>query len=232
MPDAFGALGEPRPLTEIRVRKTARALIRHKLGNAFGHVSARMSDTEFLVGASKALNAVEPGDEGTLVPIDGSLPDGVLGEVRVHQQIYRRRPDVNGIVRTFAPNVLTLSAMGLTPKPRHGFGCYFAPCPPIWMETDLLRDDQKAAEVANMLDDAKAIVLRGNGCVVTGGSIEEAAVMTYFLDSAATVELSVLAAGDRVTDYTYTKEQAARRAVTTGGVIERKWAYLSHGDPE
>jgi HCOMODA/2-hydroxy-3-carboxy-muconic semialdehyde decarboxylase len=31
------------------------------------------------------------------------LPAGVLGEVRLHQQIYRRRPEVGGIVRSMPP---------------------------------------------------------------------------------------------------------------------------------
>ena len=122
--------------------------------------------------------------------------------------------------------------MGRTPRARHGFGTYFAPAPPIWMETELLRDDAKAAAVAEMLGPARAIVLRGNGCVVTGSSIEEALVMAYFLESAARVELAVLAAGDRVENFEYTAEQSADRAVSSGGIIERKWAYLTWDDPE
>ena len=226
------ANGASRAEAEVRVRKTARALCRHGLGNAFGHVSARSGAAEFLVCASKAMNTIQPDDHGTVVPVDGPLPDGVLGEVRVHQQIYQRRSDVAGIVRTFLPNTLTLSAMGRTPKARHGFGTYFAPQPPIWMDTELLRDDAKAAAVAEMLGAARAIVLRGNGSVITGSGIEEALVMAYFLEAAATVELAVLAAGDRVEDHEYTAEQSANRAVTSGGIVERKWAYLTWGDPE
>lgn len=228
----FGGPGEPREETERRVRVAARALPRNGLGNPYGHVSSRLDDSTFLVGASKALNTVAPGDAGTVVPVDGPLPDGVLGEVRVHQQIYRRRPEVTGIVRTFAPDVLTLSAMGRTPKVRHGFGTYFWPGAPIWMETELLRDDAKAAAVAEMLGDGRAIVLRGNGCVLTGATLEEALCMAYYLESAARIELAVLAAGDAVDDHEYTEAQARARAVTTGDIFERMWAYLTDGDPE
>lgn len=228
----FGRMGEPRTATERRVRLAARALPRHNLGNPYGHVSARLDDDTFLVCASKALATIAPGDPGTVVPIDGPLPDGVLGEVRVHQQIYRRRPEVAGIVRTFLTDVMTLSAMGRTPRARHGFGTYFAPQPPIWMDTALLRDDALAARVAETLGDARAIVLRGNGCVLTGATLEEATVMAYYLESAARVELAVLASGDRVEDFEYTPEQSAARAVTAGGIFERMWAHLTWGDPE
>jgi HCOMODA/2-hydroxy-3-carboxy-muconic semialdehyde decarboxylase len=210
----------------------ARAMPRNGLGNPYGHVSARLDGDSFLVCASKALNTIAPGDAGTVVPIKGPLPDGVLGEVRVHQQIYRRRADVNGIVRTFAPDVLTLSAMGRTPRVRHGFGTYFWPAAPIWMDTALLRDDALAGAVADQLGDHRAIVLRGNGCVVTGATVEEAACMVYYLESAARVELAVLAAGEAADDYEYTEDQARARAVTTGDILERMWAYLTDGDPE
>jgi len=228
----FGGPGEPIAETQRRVRMAARALPRNGLGNPYGHVSSRLDEASFLVGAAKALNTVAPSDEGTVVPIDGPLPDGVLGEVRVHQQIYRRRPDVNGIVRTFLADVMTLSAMGRTSRSRHGFGTYFWPAPPLWMEIELLRDDIKAAAVAEMLGNHRVIVLRGNGCVLTGASLEEATTMAYYLESAARIELAVLAAGDRVEDCEYTEEQAKARAVTSGDIFERMWAYLTHGDPE
>lgn len=224
--------GDGRPELDRKLRLAARALPRHALGVGFGHVSARLDDANFLVCASKALNTIAPGDAGTPVPVDGALPGGVLGEVRMHQQIYARRDDVGAIVRTFAPDILTLSAMGLTPRARHGFGTYFAPAPPLWPETALLREDGKAAEVAEMLGAARAIVLRGNGCVVTGAGIEEALAMTYFLESAATVELAVRATGDPALDIEYTEDEVAARAITTGGIVERAWAYLTHGDAE
>jgi len=49
----FGAVGEPIEATEVRVRKAARALARHDLGHAYGHVSARLDDERFLVCAPR-----------------------------------------------------------------------------------------------------------------------------------------------------------------------------------
>ena len=50
----FGKPTEPRDVSERRVRLSARALPRNNLGNPYGHVSARLNETEFLVCASKA----------------------------------------------------------------------------------------------------------------------------------------------------------------------------------
>ena len=229
---AFGAVGEPIEATQRRVRLAARALGRHGLGHAFGHVSARLDDDTFLVCAPRPMGTIAPGAAGTVVPVEGALPQGVLGEVRVHQQIYRRRPDVGGICRTFLAKVLTLSAMRLTPQPRHGFASYFAPAAPLWDSPLLLRNDADAAGLAETLGAARAVVMRGNGCVLVGASVEEAIVMAFFLEQAADTELAVLAAGPGVDAPVMSAEDCAARAVATGGIYERMWDWLTFGDPE
>ena len=230
----FGSLGEPIEQTQIRVRKAARCLPRHGLGHAYGHVSARLDDSSFVVCAAKPMGLIEIGEAGTVVPIDGDLPDGVLGEVRVHQQIYKRRPDVAGIIRTFLEATLTLSTMRLTPRARHGFSAYFHPQPPLWDDPALLRNDTAAAGVAKALGEARAIVLRGNGVVVTGATIEETAAMVFFLEQGSKTELAVLnASGHPDADpVIFTADEAEARNTGTGRIYERMWDYLTDGDPE
>jgi len=232
MDGEFGMLGEPIDATQRRVRMAARALARHDLGHAYGHISARLDADTFLVCAPKPMGLIAPGEAGDVVPIAGALPDGVLGEVRCHQQIYRRRSDVNGICRTFLRDVMTLSTMRLTPRARHGFGSYFAPAPPLWDDAALLRSDEAAERLAETLGDARAIVMRGNGAIMTGASVEESIVMAFFLEEAAKTELAVLAAGDRVTPVEMTEAEADARAVSSGRIFERMWDYLTFGDPE
>ena len=225
-------MDEPREKTQIRIRQAARALGRHNLGHAYGHVSARIDAQSFLVCAAKPMGLITPDDPGTIVPVDGPLPDGVLGEVRCHQQIYKRRTDVNGIARTFLRDVMTLSTFERTPKPRIGFASYFAPAPPLWNDPLLLRDDTAAAELATTLGDARAIVMRGNGCILTGATVEEAIVMAFFLEEAAKTELAVMATGQEQKSLIYSTEQAKARAVSSGQIFERMWDYLTAGDPE
>lgn len=228
----FGTLGEPLNKTQVRVRKAARALGRNNLGHAYGHVSARIDANSFLVCAPKPMGLITPKDKGTVVPVEGPLPKGVLGEVRCHQQIYLRRSDINGIARTFLRDVMTLSTFKRTPKPRIGFGSYFAPSPPLWDDPLLLRDDRMAAKLAETLDSARAIVMRGNGCILTGGTVEEAIVMAFYLEEAAKTELAVMATGKEESSIIYSNEEASARAVSSGQIFERMWDYLTADDPE
>jgi HCOMODA/2-hydroxy-3-carboxy-muconic semialdehyde decarboxylase len=211
-----------------RIRVACRAVARAGLSHAYGHCSARLDASSFLVSPAKPLALVADRDSPVRVALDGPLPEGALPEVRMHRAIYRRRADLGGIVRFQSPKLMSLSTLGLTPKARHGLGSYFAPAPPLWPDPRLVRDDAAAEAVAAALGGARAIVLRGNGAVAVGRSLEEAAVLAWFLEDAARVELDVLATGS--SGQVYSAAEAAERAVTSGRLFERMWDWLVAGD--
>jgi HCOMODA/2-hydroxy-3-carboxy-muconic semialdehyde decarboxylase len=95
----------------------------------------------------------------------------------------------------------------------------------------LVRDDEAASGVAATLADSRAVVLRGNGAVTVGGTVEEATVLCWFLEEAARVELALqqLDAGSAPE---LTDDEATRRATWEGGLLDRIWTYLTRGDPE
>jgi HCOMODA/2-hydroxy-3-carboxy-muconic semialdehyde decarboxylase len=222
---------------QIRVRKAARALAGAGLVHAYGHCSQRIDDKSFLVCAPKPMGLIAAGEAGHVVPIDGALTEGVLGEVRIHQQIYKRRADVGGVCRTMPPNAMSLSTLGLTPKARHGFGAYFYPNPPLWDDPLLVRNDEAAAGVAEALGDARAVVMRGNGVVSAGDDIEQAVVFAWYLEDAAKAEWQVLHAAAAIEaggleEKLFSAEEAEIRAVGTGRIYERMWEFLTDGDPE
>src|SRR5690242_4571538 len=90
------------------VRIASRAIGNAGLAHAYGHCSARLDTHEFLVSPAKPLGLVSNTDVPVRVSIEGPLPTGVLGEVRIHQQVYRARPEVGGIVRFQSPQVVSL----------------------------------------------------------------------------------------------------------------------------
>ena len=214
------------------VRAAARALARANLVHAYGHCSLRLDADRFLVCAAKPMGMIGPHEDGTVVPVRGELPEGVLGEVRIHQHIYRLRPEVGAVIRSMPRDVMTLSSARVTPAPRHGMGSYFSPAVPLWDDPQLVRDDDKAQAIAALLGGARAIVMRGNGAVVAGSSIEEAAGLSFLLEEAAALELTVRAAGGGQGGTLLSDAEASARAVSTGGIFERLWEFLTHGDPE
>lgn len=177
------------------VRQLARALGRNGLTGPFGHCSVRLDDEHFLVCAARPMAIIGADEPGTPVPVAGALPPGVLGEVRIHQQVYMRRPEIEAVCRFISPQITALAAIGRSPLPRHGFGAYFAPEVPFWTNSALVRDDGSAAAVAAMMGHAPAIVLNVNGAVTVGETPEQALALAWFLEDAARVELATLSAG-------------------------------------
>ncbi|MDF0729562.1 class II aldolase/adducin family protein [Pseudomonas entomophila] len=214
------------------LRLAARALGRAGLAHAYGHCSLRLDDNHFLVCAPRPMGLIGVDEPGTVVSIDGPLPEGVLGEVRIHQQLYRRRPDLNAVIRSMPAQVMALSCAGLTPRPRHGMGSYFQPSIPLWDDVQLLRDDTQAAALAERFGAGKALAMRGNGAIVAGDSLVEALTLTWYLEDAARIELQLHAAGLAEHGPLLDAQDCAQRATRGGRIYERMWEYLTAGDPE
>lgn len=210
------------------VRQAARALAGAGLVHAYGHCSLRLDEASFLVCAAMPMGLIVD-EPGVVVPVDGSLPEGVLGEVRAHQAIYRLRPDIRGICRIMPPALMALSTQRIVPRPRHGIGAYFAPAPPLWDDPRLLRDDASAAGLAAAIGAAPAIVMRGNGAIVVADSLEKAVTLAWFLEDAARVELAVRSTGADPDSGLLDPAETIARQVFAGGVVERMWAYLTAG---
>ncbi len=216
---------EPSPEQQLLVQQAARALGKARLVHAFGHCSLRLDDENFVVCAARPLELVSDAP-GTVCPVSGALPDGVLGEVRAHQQIYARRPDVAAVCRIMPPALMALSTQGVVPLPRHGIGAYFANLP-LWPDPRLLRDDAAAAKLAEMLGDAPAIVMRGNGAVVVGDAMQKAVTLSWFLEDAARIEREVRAMGFDPADGILDPAEVLDRQVWSGQVAERMWDWLT-----
>lgn len=217
---------------ERQLRVAARSLGRHGLAHAYGHCSVRLDESHFLVCAARPMALIAPGEPGTVVPINAPLPEGVLGEVRLHQQIYRRRPHVQAVTRTMPPALMALGTARRTPKVRHGMGAYFGAGAALWNDPQLVRDDALAAAVIDAMGDSNAIVMRGNGVVVATDSLPKVVVLTWYLEDAARLELAVLGAGLEQASAVLNADERERRATTAGGIFERMWEYLCAGDPE
>ena len=172
-----------------------------------------------------------PGAACTEVPVNGPLPAGVLGEVRLHQRIYASRPQAGGVVRFMGPQMMALAALSRVPEMRHGFGTYFAPRVGFWDDVQLIRDDAKAAGAIAAMGGSAGLIMRGNGAVTAGVSLEEAVVLAWYLEDACRIELAALSAG-LADAATIAAEAAKARATKAGLIFERMWDYLTAGDPE
>jgi HCOMODA/2-hydroxy-3-carboxy-muconic semialdehyde decarboxylase len=222
----------PPETLQRQLRVAARALGRNGLAHAYGHCSVRLDEANFLVCAARPMGLIAPGEPGQVVPVQGPLPAGALGEVRLHQQIYRRRPHVRAVARSMPPALMALGTARLTPQPRHGLGAYFGGGAALWDDPQLVRDDALAIGVIDAMGASNAVVMRGNGVVVAAESLPQVVSLTWYLEDAARLELTIRSAGLEASGAVLGEAERERRATTAGGIFERMWEYLTAGDPE
>lgn len=99
------------------------------------------------------------------------------------------------------------------------------------MDETALLDDPQLGDVAHIgdrvvegLGGKNAILLRGNGNVVTGRSVEEAVVRAVFLDESARLQFQASSLGaDRVRFFSRGEIEAHGLALSRADRIQRAW---------
>ncbi len=218
------------PAAQLLVRKAARALGRHGLLQAYGHCSLRLDEDRILVCAPQPPATIGFGVSGTVIPLRGEFPPDLPGELRIHRELYRRRPTVQGAVFSTPPRTVALSVMRRTPRVLHGLGARFAPGAPLWDDLQAIRTDAQAAALVERMGQAPAVVVRGQGAVTCGHSLQEAVALAWCLEDAARIELECLQAGLPVVELS--TAEAEHQAARDDRHTDRLWDYLTHGDPE
>ena len=115
---------------------------------------------------------------------------------RFHLWVYKQRPDVQSIMHTHPPHISALSMIGVPLAVSHMDTAMFYedcaylehwPGPPI--------GDEEGELISTALGDKRAILLAHHGQLCAGASIEEAAVMSLFIERTARLQLLAMAAG-------------------------------------
>jgi ribulose-5-phosphate 4-epimerase/fuculose-1-phosphate aldolase len=194
------------------VLTACRVLSHFKIAEGFGHVSARIPDSDrFLITPRRALALVS---EAELVELDASgrqvAGDGRPPlEVAMHAAVYRRRPQIKALARGHPRHVAAYACAGQPLRVAHGFGANLGAVVPVVGEPYLVATAEMAELIADALGEAEAVILQSNGMLAGGQTVAHACVQALFLEETAEVQLMTAAAG--FTPRFYSPETAARR---------------------
>lgn len=217
--------------SELRneILTACRVLTHFKLVEGFGHVSARVPGTEHVaITPRKALALVRP-EELVELDVNGHQVGGEGRpplETPMHLAVYRRRPDVAAICRAHPRHVAAFACAAEPIYVAHGFGADLGAVAPMFEQPFLITDAQLGEGVADALGQGVAVILRANGCLVTGESVPDACVKALFLEETAQTQLLARAAG--LTPRPYSAEDAERRRGSdTPHQPVRAWEYYA-----
>jgi len=199
------------------------------LNESFGHISARIPGAEkCLITTRDALAFVQP-HEIEEVDFKGNKltknsPGGAPNEVFLHVTIYKARPEVMAIARTQSPWCEVFGIRMEPVRPVHDFGAILMGETALLDEPQLADVDHIGNRMIRKLGNKNAILLRGNGNVVTGGSVEEAVVRAVFLDESARLQFQAQSLGKKSVRYFSKKEIATHGvALSRPDRIQRAW---------
>jgi len=169
-----------------------------KLVEGFGHVSARIPDSDrFLITPRISLALVREEQLLTL-NLKGKVVEGnqpAPFETWLHTAIMKTKPRVQAITRIHARVANIFSVTDRRLEPVHNHGSFFAGGVPVFTPPDLISTEKLGNDVSATLGDRPAVLLRGNGQVTVGRTIPEAVMMAIYLEEAAEVLYGALQIG-------------------------------------
>src|SRR5215470_3307630 len=170
---------------------TALRIIYHEgLSDAFAHLSARSSNGNEMMFMPRKSPALVQSKELFFVDFEKPVPQSSL-----HQAIYKTRRDVKAVFHFHSPAVILLSVIGQSVRPMHNYSAIFYEGVPLYTGTGQVESPARAGEMAKLLGDAKALMLRGHGAVVVGQSIREVCMLALFLEESARLQTEAMRLG-------------------------------------
>jgi ribulose-5-phosphate 4-epimerase/fuculose-1-phosphate aldolase len=209
----------------IDIATTARAFSRLGYVHAFSHVSLLLEHS-LLITPTRPPLAVQLPTDVMEVDFQGNVRKGDAAarpiEIFLHIGIYQVRTDVRAICRTHAPYASTWPEGAKAPPTQHGFGglvgavATFDGC-------DLIHTTELGARAAERLGGANALLLRGNGVLTVGRTLNEAAARMWSLEERCA---QVRRQGPH--QAAFSDEDLAARARWYPAETERIWTWLQH----
>ncbi len=205
-----------------------RVLVNEGLVTGFGHVSARMEESDrFVMTPGLSLAVVNNDDLLVFCISGGHVLEGKTRpaiESILHTVVYQSRPDVNAIVRAQPRYAEAFGVTGQELRPQHQTGASLKETVPVHMNPELIETETQAKDLVDTLADRTAVIMRGSGVVVTGRTLREAALRAIFLEDSAQLEYRARQLGEPVY---YTNEELKRfhEASFNERAQERAWAY-------
>jgi ribulose-5-phosphate 4-epimerase/fuculose-1-phosphate aldolase len=191
------------------------------LSDAFAHLSMRSNDGNEMMFMPSKSPALVTADELFFVDFDKPVPQSSL-----HQAIYKARPDVNAVFHFHSSAVILLSVVGQTVRPMHNYSAIFYEGVPLYAGTGQVESPARASEMAKLLGNSKALMLRGHGAVVVGQSIREVCMLALFLEESARLQTEATKLGTPMFMERDEAEKIAKRTFKPTSV-ERAWDHFA-----
>lgn len=162
-----------------------KGLISGKSGNISARFKGENGDIIGITPTLKSLSDLAEEDI-VLVDLDGNiLTNGKpSSEVNMHIEIYKKRPDVNGIVHTHSPYATGFAFSNKRIKRLEGFGEIKNPFLP-YIEYEKPGSKELAQKASEGIGQDDVLVLKNHGVICVSENLKEAESLAVFVEESA-----------------------------------------------
>lgn len=220
--------------TLSQLRKTlitaCRILPREGLVYGFGHMSARIPDSDLFLLTPRISLALVKEKDLLVLNLKGEVVEGKSPapfEAPLHTAIFNGRAEVHAVARIHGRRAGYFSVTNKKIEPVHNHGSFFSGGVPVFPKTNLISTRSLGEEVVATLGKRPAILLRGNGQVTVGRNIPEAVMMAIYLEEAADMLYGALQIG---TPIILSREESELRKeeILSPMDLERAWNFYKN----
>jgi len=184
-------------------------LYRHRVVDAFGHVSIRhdKNPERFLLARNLAPGQVAAEDVVEF-DLDGAPVNAggrpVYLERFIHGELYRARPDVMAVVHSHSPEVVPFAVVPTQPlRPLWHMSGFLGEGAPVFEIREaagpasdlLIRNNELGAALARSMGGGSVVLMRGHGATIAGPSLRLAVFQAVYTQMNAELQMKAMALG-------------------------------------
>jgi ribulose-5-phosphate 4-epimerase/fuculose-1-phosphate aldolase len=213
-----------------------RFLYRRGFIEGFGHLSARLPDSDRFILARHSLGLAATPEDFLVFDIDGRKLEGKgdpPGEYPIHLEILRARPDVGSVIHYHG---MHSTAFTSTSDERlraiHLMGTLFHDGIPVYQDPRLVNDNTRGLALAKALGPHRAVLMRAHGAAITGASVEEAVGGAFLFEENARRACISAGLGRPVWLEEEMAAAAGKELLANRGPFRRVWAMVEAEDEQ
>jgi ribulose-5-phosphate 4-epimerase/fuculose-1-phosphate aldolase len=233
---APASAGPPDPKLIEDLVAASRILADHGLLDGWGHVSVRHNrdPNRYLMSRGLSADLVTAKDiiefdlDSHPVDTHGLPLSALFTERYIHGEIYKLRPDVMAVVHTHAPSLIPFGDTKVPLQPMYHRSAFIAFGVPVFEIRDragmtdmLIRNPTLGRNLAEVVGDHPAALMRGHGAVIVGPSLPRVVGRTIFLALNATLQADAMKMGAPITYMDI--EEARKIEEREGHGLARTW---------
>ena len=156
--------------------------------DGFGHISARTQDPTQILITPHSLRPDSAPEDFVVVDLDGNQQDSDAkppGELPIHLEIYKARPDVGSVAHFHCAYATSFSMSEHDLKPTYFLAAIFRDGVPVHPDARLVLNEERGKALARTLGSHRAALMRAHGIVVTGPDVVEMTAGVFILEDNA-----------------------------------------------